>query len=286
MHELSARAGRWEGRRTELAVGDPPTLIQGRVIPVVETWEPAGPRAMRLAVQLDGRPFGEFRFEGAEDGLILTRLDDVGRPPLLLRRTRMFPGGSYTAEDPERQLGGAWGVELSVIEAGRRIALFVAYDGVGALRRVMLADVVQNRAFTPPAWRAGREACLGEWSGEGLRWRGAEALETTASGIILADEGDTFLLQWRSGPAGETWQGMPAGEAIDFPAQGVTLFFLPVGGWAFFPRRVEPGRPVTVELAWQPEPNRQLRILRAYAADGSWLQTSLIREARVGGPEG
>ncbi|GIW07077.1 MAG: hypothetical protein KatS3mg060_1882 [Dehalococcoidia bacterium] len=283
LDELAARTGRWEGRRTVLAIVDPLRLVEERTTRVLELWEPPGPAAVRQTVQVEGQPSVEFRIEPAEEGVVLTR---QGSDPVALRRTRVFPGGSFTAEEPERQVGAPWGIELSIEEADRRVSLVVGYDSAGKIRQLVLGEVVRNGPLAPSAWRPGRDECLGIWSGEGQRWRGSEPLTTTDSGISLLEEGDVCRLEWRSGAAGESWRGVPIGEAFDFPDEGVTLFFLPCGGWAFFPRRVERGRAVTIEMAWQPAPNVQRRILRSYAPDSSWVQTSFIRETRVREPRG
>ncbi|MFN8535491.1 MAG: DUF3598 family protein [Dehalococcoidia bacterium] len=272
---LLSRLGRWEGVRQPYHIKDD-QIVADPPLSVVETFDRSGPDSVYHTVQLPGSPLLEFTLAASSDALAIA---PSGKAPTPLPASRGWPGGSYSNGDVSWSRGERLVVELAIVEAGRRMSLVTVYGGDGHLERAVTADLVSDRRHSP-ATVVDREWYFGEFAGEGQRWRGDEPMVTTDSGIVLADEGESFILRWRSGPAGETWRGRRAGESVVFPDEGVTLFFLP-DGWAFFPLALEAGRSFTIERAWQPEPGRQIRILRSYGDDGRWIQTSLIGETRT-----
>ncbi|MEM9487195.1 MAG: DUF3598 family protein, partial [Cyanobacteria bacterium P01_F01_bin.116] len=92
---------------------------------------------------------------------------------------------------------------------------------------------------------------------------------------------NTILQAWRAGPATGQSQAKLDGSRLLFEQTGYQLLFLPNGGSSLCPQTIQRQTAFRCELGWLIEPTVRLRLTREYQADGSWAQSTWIKEEKV-----
>ena len=128
------------------------------------------------------------------------------------------------------------------------------------------------------------EQLEGEWEGEARTlypdWRNTDPYKTK---LTIKRRADSLEQTLTTPEMNFSSTGQIDGNTITFSQSNldVRLLLLPDGVSSTTPLQIKQREPFFVEFGWLVEPNKRLRIIRRYDAEGRWVNVTLVTETKI-----
>ena len=191
--------------------------------------------------------------------------------------------GSFTKGSVQWSPLSRFGTEFGLTLPNSRLRLVQLFEPGGQLSDLVL--IRETREGQPEVVRPqlSVDQLLGTWQGQAITYRTDWSVsQPMATELTVAQSSPNTIVQtWRAGPATGQSQAKVDGSRLLFEQTGYQLLFLPNGGSSLCPQTIQRQTAFRCELGWLIEPTVRLRLTREYQADGSWTQSTWIKEEKV-----
>ncbi|NER81666.1 MAG: DUF3598 family protein [Leptolyngbya sp. SIO1D8] len=207
----------------------------------------------------------------------------------LARNLIFFENGAFSQGSLQWGPFSTFGAELGLISRPHRLRLVQLFDNKRQLNQLTL--IREHLEEKEPSQRPVLtvDQLEGVWQGEAVTlYPDLRPSDTYSTRLAVTRDGNTVQQILHIGD-GNTIppirsEGNIQGDRIVFEsgAQTVQVLLLPDGSSSTCPTHVEPRQPFFLEVGWLVAPNLRQRMIRQYAAQGHWVNLTLVTESKVG----
>ncbi len=199
----------------------------------------------------------------------------------LSRSTLMFADGSFSQGSMQLGPFSTFGAEFGFVECDRRLRLVQLFASGGTFDQITL--IREHREGTPEPKRVDLtiDQLLGTWQGELTTiYPDLRSPTVATSTLHLSRDGDTVQQTLRSEGFSFSTSAKLDGNRLLFDS-GTQVLFLPDGASSTCPLQLPKGRQFQIEVGWLVAPERRLRMIRRYDAQGGWNSLVLVKERKI-----
>ncbi|MGP1387109.1 MAG: DUF3598 family protein [Thainema sp.] len=200
----------------------------------------------------------------------------------LSRSTLIFADGSFSQGSMQLGPFDTFGAEFGFVDCDRRLRLVQLFESGGTFDQITL--IREHREGTPEPQRVDLaiDQLLGTWQGELTTIYPDLRSPTVATSTLHLARNDNQIQQTlHSEGFSLSTSAKLDGNRLLFES-GTQVLFLPDGASSTCPLQLPKGRPFQIEVGWLVAPDRRLRMIRRYDAQGGWSSLVLVKEHKIG----